>query len=131
MSFGYRLVATYESGFVLAEDDADHSPYRPGRNVWNAIIEGDPTTHGHGRLTAIALVPEQVDGRERYDVDVGAVEAEVGAEVRPIYYRSMHRTVQIDGGGDTGPVCDAHHFGYQYTDPHTGRNVQHVIEITS
>jgi len=120
MAYGYVLRAEYASGYVLLEDEQDASPYDPGRNVFHAIVNGRPTEAGHGPLVAFSLIGEDM----RYDIDWTALPD----NARPIYYRSMQRTYAVDGSTDTGPVCLAHHFGYQYTDS-DGRNVQEVSEI--
>ena len=46
----------------------------------------------------------------------------------------MRRTITVESGElvadtDSGPICDAHGFGYQYRDA-SGENVQVVEEVT-
>lgn len=120
MAYGWLLQAEYASGYVLTEDERDHSPYDPGRNTFHAIMNGRPVEAGHGDLVRLSLIGPQM----RYDIDWRALPD----TARPVYYRQMQRTRAVDGSTDTGPVCLAHHFGYQYTDAE-GRNVQDVHEI--
>jgi hypothetical protein len=123
MSHGYEVEAVYEDGFVLREDSAgtDESPYDPGRNTFHAILSGKAVAE-HGRMVRWALIPT-VPGQDQAVVDWRELWARGNA--RPVYWRDMTKTFRADGA-DSGPVCEAHHFGYQYTDQATGRNVQHV-----
>jgi hypothetical protein len=126
MAHGYVLTATYESGFALIEDEQDHSPYQPGANVFHAILSNGPTEHGHGRLVTLSLIPDPLDGRDRYDIDWRPLWDETCP--RPVYWREMERTQNLETGEDYGPICGVHGFGYQYRDS-AGRNVQHVIRL--
>lgn len=132
MAHGYLIEAEYESGYVLREDANDHSPYDPGKNTFNAILNHRPTDAGHGVLVRLSYVPDPLDGRQRYDIawEAHGLNA-LGA--RPVCYRKMERDDKVDGSGNIvseGEVrCMSHHFGYQYTDPETGRNVQEVVDL--
>jgi hypothetical protein len=104
LAYGWRLEAEYESGFVLAEDERDHSPYDPARNVFHAIVNRRATEHGHGGLVRFSLIgPDR-----RYDIDWRTVPD--GAE--PVYFRRMSRVFNVEGGW-LPPRCDSHHFGWQ------------------
>lgn len=130
MAHGYLLEAEYESGYVLTETENDHSPYDAGRNVFHAILNAR-AEDTHGRLVRFSLIPESGTGK-RLDVDWRMLHD--ADNPRPIYYRKMHKTDQLtdDGGLLTeGPaVCDGHFFGFQFNDPETGENVQHIEEVT-
>lgn len=119
MPFGWRLEAEYSSGYVLTEDEADHSPYDPGRNVFHAILNGRATAAGHGPLVRFSLIGLET----RYDVDWTGLPA----NARPVYFRDMRRAFAIEGGWQPAE-CVAHHFGVQYTDGE-GRSVKEVHEI--
>lgn len=123
MSYGFHLAALYQSGFLLIEDESDRSPYSPGGNVCHAIMSEEPTKHGHGPLLSLSLVPD--DGGEPLSVDFAQLRVELGVEARPIYFRRMAKRVSPPGPA----VCEMHVFGYQFTDPVTGRNVQRVSEL--
>jgi hypothetical protein len=123
MAYGFRLSAAYESGYVLTEDDNDHSPYDPGRNVFHAIINGRPSDAGHGQLVRWSLTA--ADGRT-WSVEFTPLMWKLNA--RPVWAMQMERQLNIDGS----PAGPSHVvgvlFGYQYTTA-DGRNVQEVKEI--
>jgi hypothetical protein len=131
MSFGYTFRAEYESGLVVTDEDPDHSPYAPGRNLYHSVCEGHPTAAGHGPLVRLSLIgPER-----RLDIDCAELIANPHVtNVRPLYFKRMDRAVEVMGPEqivvrDSGPICKAHVFGYQYNDATTGANVQNVTEI--
>lgn len=130
MAHGFWLQAEYESGYVITEDDVDHSPFDPGRNVFHAILNNRPTDHGHGRMTRFAMVPWDPEGKT---FEINWVPLWEVDNPRPIYCRVMHKTDELADDGtvltDTAAVCDMHKFGYQFNDA-DGKNVQEVVEIT-
>ena len=94
-------------------------------------MNGRPTDAGHGALVRFSLIPVDPD-EERHDIDWTALAHLTDA--RPVYYRCMRRTITVESGElvadtDSGPICDAHGFGYQYRDA-SGENVQVVEEVT-
>lgn len=111
MSYGYRLEATYSSGFVLLEDALDQSPWRTSGNVWHAISSRDPERHGKGSLERLRLVPDADDGRPALEVDVAMICRQLGVEPTPVYYRRM--SAQMVPPGSVS--CSVHVFGYRYT----------------
>jgi len=125
MAYGYYLQAEYESGFVLTEDELDHSPYDVGRNVFHAILNNRPEDFGHGQMVRFSLLPFEHNAK-RYDIDW--TQLKNVKNPRPIYYRQMSMTRNLSTGEDTGPLCESHHFGYQYNDA-DGRNVQVVEDV--
>ena len=124
--YGYWLEAEYESGFILQEDEQDRSPYIATDNFFSAIRRDSATTAGHGALVRFSMIPWD-DAGERHDIDWTTL-AHL-EHVRPVYFRRMRRSVQVDGSNDSGLICDAHGFGYQYRDA-SGENVQVVVEVT-
>lgn len=117
MAYGWYLEAEYDSGFVLTEDEADHSPYDAGRNTFHAILNGRPT-EGHGPLVRFSLIGDGL----RYDIDWTTLPE--GA--RPVYYRQMQRGFTVEGGWQPA-VCTSHSFGWQATVD--GESVREVHEI--
>lgn len=125
MAYGYILEAEYESGFVLTENEQDRSPYIATDNFFSAIRRESATAAGHGPMTRFSLVAE--DGSKRYDIDwTGLSDLD---HVRPVYFRRMSRSVCLDGTNDSGALCAAHGFGYQYNDA-DGNNVQVIEEVS-
>lgn len=122
MSYGYYLAALYESGFRLVEDEDDRSPYSPTGNVCNAIMQDEPTKHGHGRLQNLSLEPSDEALTEGRALSFVLLRALHGDTVRPVYFRKMRQQIEPHGPAE----CVGHFFGFQFTDPETGRNVQHV-----
>lgn len=119
MSFGWLLESEYESGYVLREDELDHSPYDATRNIFHAILHARPTDSGHGAMVRYSLVGTEM----RYDIDW----TKLPDNARPIYYRKMQRhAVNGDFAGE--PEVLGHFFGYQFTDA-TGANVEEIKEI--
>lgn len=126
MAHGYLISAEYESGFTLTERvENDRNPYSVEGNTLTGILTHGPTGAGHGRMVRISLIPESGEGQQ-YDIDWQPL-WEVD-NPRPIYFRRMERRVNMDGSGDTGPVCLSHTFGYQYNDAE-GHNVQETQDI--
>jgi hypothetical protein len=123
MPFGFHLEAEYESGHVVVQGEDDTNPWGDG-NTFTAIRTHAATENGHGALVRLSLVGDSGNGR--YDIDWKALADR--RDVRPIYFRDMHRSKNLDTGEDSGPVCDFHHFGYQYLDDE-GFNVQEVEDI--
>ncbi len=133
MAYGYNLEAEYEDGFILSEkNDFHHTIYVPGNptigSVFGAILEKEPVKAGHGEMIRYSLVPDQWGSQytNRYDVNwklLWKVE-----NPRPIYFRRMISTLNLGTGGDSGPQCVSHHFGFQYIDEN-GQNVERVVDI--
>jgi hypothetical protein len=98
-----RLHATYEDGFVLLEDEADESPYDPGRNVFHAIASGRPCAE-HGQLVAFALIGE--------DRSLTVDWTKVPEGSRPVRERHMEMTQVGDVLGEA--VLMGITFGYEY-----------------
>lgn len=122
MPYGAILEAEYEDGFVLTEDERDVSPYDEERNIFHAILTGAPE-EDHGQMVRWSVIFGEktfsVDWKELWSVD----------NPRPIYYRNMERSRSSDGSYDSGPMCLAHFFGYQYNNP-DGSNFQKKQELT-
>src|ERR1700688_2983997 len=106
MAHGFWLQAEYESGYVITEDDKDHSPFDPGRNVCHAIMNHRPTDFGHGSMTRFALIPWDPEGKA---FEINWVPLWDVVNPRPIYFRKMHKTDDLDDQGkivtDTPAVC--------------------------
>jgi len=123
MAYGYLLEAEYESGYILTEDEKDHSPYDAGRNICHAIIEGRPSAAGHGRLVRFSLIPVHsgsrcdINWRNLWELD----------NPRPVYFRKMEHSY-TPGEESKTAICNSHHFGYQYLNS-DGENVQEIKEI--
>ena len=122
MAYGFYLQATYASGYVLVEDAADRNPFGDG-NTFTAIRTHAATEAGHGDLTSLALVNAAT--WESHTIDWSTLAGLT--DLRPIYYRKMKRTRNMVTGEDSGPMCNSHHFGYQYNDS-AGSNVQIITE---
>lgn len=118
MAYGYYLEAEYQDGFVHREDDDDESPYVPGKNIYNDIIEKRPEAE-HGPMVRFSFV----GSGNRYDIDWQTVPA----DARPIYYRNMQLVRNIESGEQT-VSCLRHVFGYQWTDG-DGKNQQEILEL--
>lgn len=131
MAHGYLLQAEYESGYILTEDANDHSPYDPGRNTFHAILNARAESV-HGPMVRFSLLPESGTGK-RLDVDWTLLRE--AQNPRPVYFRKMSKTDEISVDGDVisegPPVCQSHHFGFQFNDAETGENVQCVEQIDS
>lgn len=127
MALGYRLEATYESGYVHREMPEDISPYDPTRNTFNDILNGRPTKAGHGRMTQFSLIPEPEDGRKRWDIDW--TQLWDLDDPRPIYFRVVARVWDYDLIPLDEGIALEHRIGYQYRE--NGRNVQEVIKIVN
>lgn len=125
MAYGFEVQAVYQDGFSLREPPAgpDESPFDATRNTFHAIMSGQAEA-AHGPMVTWSLMSS--GGGEWFRVDWTKLAGH--ANPRPIYYRAMTRTVHGDGA-DTGPVCQAHYFGYQYTDA-TGANVEHIESVS-
>src|SRR5690606_22411755 len=109
------IEAEYESGFVLREDEQDHSPYDAGRNIFHAILHRRPE-EAHGRMVRFSLVtPEHT-----YNVDW----TELPDNARPIRFKHMERD-SVGGEWVGDPRIVGIDFGYQYTDD-KGQNFQEV-----
>lgn len=114
----YHLEAEYESGFVLIEDERDHSPYDAGRNIFHAILNQRPE-QAHGKLVRLSLVGTD----HTYSIDW----TQVPASGRPIRVKHMEADLTLDGPSETRLTKIV--FGYQYNDT-DGKNVQVVEEIS-
>lgn len=131
--FGYIVEAEYEDGFTLSGPGLEElSPFDEGEHIVRAIVNGRATDAGHGALVRYSLIP--VEPGQRYDLDWSTLGHL--SDVRPVYFRRMRRTVSVEpatgdriDGTDSGPICDAHGFGYQYRDD-AGENVQVIVEVT-
>lgn len=109
------LEAQYESGFILREDEQDHSPYDSGRNIFHAILNKRPET-AHGPMVRLALVTPKLT----YTVDW----TQLPDNARPIRFKHMER--DFVGSEPVGPPRIAEiNFGFQYIDEN-GDNVQEV-----
>lgn len=117
MGLDTYIEAEYESGFVLREDEQDHSPYDPGKNIFHAILNGRPCEF-HGKMIRFTLVTSE----HTYDIDWTALPD----NARPIRFKKMER--ESVGGVWQEPRIVGIDFGYQYTDEH-GKNVQEVINL--
>ena len=124
MSYGYLLEAEYESGLILTETEQDRSPYEATENFFAAIRHGSATEAGHGAMVRFSLIP--VEGGERFDVDWTQLAGLTNP--RPIYFRRMASTINVDGTGDPSAYCNFHGFGYQYNDEN-GENIEVIQEI--
>ena len=118
MPHGWLLEAEYESGFVLTEDGADHSPYDPGRNTFHAILNDRPTLHGHGPMVRFSLIGAEM----RYDIEWTTLPP----DARPVYYRQMQRAFRIEDGWQPA-ACISHHFGWRGTVD--GHATEEITEI--
>jgi hypothetical protein len=132
MAHGWHLEAEFESGYVHVEGPQDLSPYAPGRNTFYDLMSGEPTKHGHGRMTRFSIVcdiPDEDGMATRYDVDWTVLPD----SAKPIHYMEMQRSITVGGPDgeefDTGPICVRRGFGFTYTDPDTGEEVTKVEEI--
>ena len=125
--FGWFLVAEYESGYRLIEDEDDRSPYDPGKNVCHAIMQCRPQDHGHGRMVRFSLLPTTQRGVEGYTLDWRPLWEK--RDPGPIYYREMSKRLDMLGEVEYPTQCVKHVFGFQYLDE-AGHNVTVVEEIT-
>jgi len=125
MPFGYLLEAEYEHGYILKESFFDVNPFGEG-NTFTAILNDDAEKAGHGRMVRFSLIPMTSKGR-RYDVDWQKLWN--ADNPRPIYYRKMSHTLNLDTNETSGQQCLSHHFGFQYNDKE-GNNVQEVVECS-
>ena len=124
--YGYVVRAEYEDGFTLEGDGLELlSPFGHQEHIVRAIVNGRATEAGHGPLVRWSLVPEHPG--MRYDLDWKAI-AHL-TNIRPVYFRRMQRTLSQDGRSDSGPMCAAHGFGFQFQDGN-GENVQVIEEVT-
>lgn len=129
MAHGFHLEAEYESGYILTEDDNDHSPYDPKKNVFHAISHDRPQAAGHGQMVRWSMIGPDI----RYDLEWTSIVKDY-KNPRPIYWREMQMVKQANGV--TGEViegtevisCLGHHFGFQYNDE-DGKNVQAVKDV--
>lgn len=132
MAHGFYLEAEYESGYILREDDNDHSPYDPKKNVFHAISHDRPQKAGHGAMVRWSMAGPN-DGDQRFDVDWTQILKDYD-NPRPIYWREMQSRKQesvetgevIPGTEITYPL--GHHFGFQYNDK-DGKNQQEVVNV--
>ena len=119
MPYGYHLEAQYQSGYTLVQDETDVNPYGNGSTF--TAIRTDAAVPTNGPLVTLSLVNDATG--ERHDIDWASLAGLT--DVRPVYYRQMERTRDLWTGLDTGPMCNSHHFGYQYIDG-SGNNVQEI-----
>ncbi len=118
MSFQPYLEAEYEDGFVLREDEQDHSPYDSHKNIFHAILNARPV-EAHGKMVRFALVtPEHT-----YTIDW----TDLPENARPIRFKHMERN-SVGGVWIEEPRLVGIDFGYQWTDPETG-NHQEVLKL--
>lgn len=107
-----RLVAEYADGFVLSEDNADQSPYDPGRNIFHAVLHGRPVAE-HGDLINLTLeLP--ADAGDEFPGGFVIDWRSVPAGSRPIRFRKMSLTTV--NGITQGAICSLVGFGWQWTD---------------
>lgn len=119
MPLDVYLEAQYADGFILREDEQDHSPYNTGRNIFHAILNRKPEL-AHGAMVRYSLVtPAQT-----HSVDW----ANLPDNARPIRFKHIERC-SMGGQWVEEPRTVRIDFGYQYTDAE-GANVQEVIQIT-
>ena len=130
--FGFIVEAEYADGFTLSGPGLEQlSPFSQDEHIVRAIVNGRATEAGHGSLVRFSLIP--TDGGQRRDIDWTTL-SDLD-DVRPVYYRRMSRSISVEPATgdllpdtDTGAMCDAHGFGYQYRDA-DGENVQVVEEV--
>lgn len=117
------IEAEYEDGYIHREDEQDHSPYVPGKNIFNDILEKRPVA-AHGRMVRFSLVTK----KDTYSIDW----TKLPDNARPVRFRHMERDIiaSSDGSAEwsSEPRVMGIDFGYQYTDE-AGKNHQEVKEI--
>ena len=118
MAYGYKLEAQYADGYVLREDEHDHSPYDSMKNIFHAILHQRPVKP-HGKMVRFSLVGPDVT----HTIDWTTLPD----NARPIYLRQMESDLLAGGEGEAR--CMSHHFGYQYNDPagHNHKELQEII----
>jgi hypothetical protein len=112
------LQATYEDGYVLTEDETDHSPFDSNKNIFHAILNSRPCGI-HGKMTRLVLV---------CDVNTFVIDWTLLPDnARPIRFKNMSRrflgTMPIEE-----PQVNSTDFGFQYTSE--DGNYQSVINVT-
>lgn len=117
MNYPY-IEAEYESGFILREDENDHSPYDREKNIFHAILNMRPC-EVHGKMVRFSLV---MDEKDTYNVDWTVLPD----NARPIRFKHM----EADFVGDlmTDKRIVGIDFGYQFTDDE-GKNQQEVVNL--
>ena len=115
----YYLEAEYQDGFVLREDEQDHSPYDAGRNIFHAILNKRAEAV-HGPMVRFSLVGPETT----YSIDWTLLPD----NARPIRFKQMEHERNV-ATGETDIRCTGIDFGYQYTDTN-GQNVQEVRRVS-
>jgi len=120
--------AEYEDGWILDESQHDDiSPYthynEDGEvvpcNILRAILEKRPEPE-HGKMVRFSVFYQN----QRHDIDWRGLPD----NARPIRFRNFSGDF-AEGGVITNKRLNWLRFGYQFTDPNSGKNVQEVREL--
>lgn len=117
MALTTYLEAEYADGYILQEDENDHSPYDSGHNIFHAILNMRPCKK-HGALVRFALITPA----KTYTVDWTTLPN----DARPI--RFVNKSHTWTDGVSQGVQTDSIGFGYQCTID--GKNHQEVVTVT-